>query len=141
LWDILNNYFSCAQIRKRVRRHPDSLVLPKHSKVLKIADILMKRMIPVDLRGGTGVGKTAVLNELVSFNPKDINLTFQCTDTFGHSDLVDVVSKMVKEKEKSKRSLYPLRGNLRGAIHQSHSSSLLLAVAVKEKFIYPSIKC
>ena len=53
-------------------------VLRKHSKVLKIADLLAKKMISVELRGSRGVGKTTLLAQVAGTSSQsDINLTFQ----------------------------------------------------------------
>ena len=59
-------------------RDPRSAVLQKHSKALKIAELLTKKMISVELRGSDGVGKTTLLAQLAETNSQsDINLTFQ----------------------------------------------------------------
>ena len=53
-------------------------VLRRHSKVLKIADLLARKMISVELRGSGGVGKTTLLAQVAGTNSQsDINLTFQ----------------------------------------------------------------
>ena len=59
-------------------RNPRSAVLKRHSKALKIADLLARKMISLELRGSDGVGKTTLLAQLAETNSQsDINLTFK----------------------------------------------------------------
>ena len=58
-------------------RDPRSAVLRRHSKALKIADLLTRKRVSVELRGSGGVGKTTLLAQLAETNRSDVNLTFQ----------------------------------------------------------------
>ncbi len=93
--------------------------------MLKIAQLLTKKLIPVEIQGSAGVGKSSVLEELAaaycrktrdiegsnSVNAgRDINLPFQGSASLGHVDLLRGVAMVVKQKEKDKSSMFPLGG-------------------------------
>lgn len=47
----------------------------------------------------------------------------QCSAPFGHHDLMKVASKVLKVKEKKRRGLFPLRGNLRLLVDDADATS------------------